>query len=126
MFCKNCGQSIVDHSRFCCHCGTLQQMPITTVNPEHIVNPRTIHKLERVFGINISKEIVGYYLVWFSLHLILLLVHWEVNEYANARFWPFSEHARLEHYDLSEFLLYILIPLIILVVLNLFKKTENH
>ena len=126
MFCKNCGQPIANQSRFCSYCGTLQQQPATSANPEHIVNPRTIQKLERVFGINFSKQIVGYYLVWFSIHLILLLVNWKVREYANEKFWPFSERSRLDHYDLSEFLLYSLVPLIILVIINLFKETENH
>lgn len=126
MFCKNCGQLIGDQSKFCSFCGTLQQQPATSSNPEHFVNHRTIQKLESIFGINISKQIVGYYLIWFSIHLILLLVNWDVSEYANERFWPFSVRSRIEHYDLSEFLLYSLLPLIILVIINLFKETENH
>ncbi|WP_276979157.1 zinc ribbon domain-containing protein [Flavobacterium filum] len=125
MFCKNCGQQIADNSRFCSHCGTLQKLPLNSTNPQQIVSPQTVQKLEGVFGIVISKQVVGYYLVWFLLHLILLLVNWKASDYANERFWPFSERSKLEHYDFSEFLLYTLVPLIILVIVNLFKDPKE-
>lgn len=125
MYCKNCGQQIADNSRFCSHCGTLQKLPQNSTYPQQIVSPQTVQKLEGVFGINISKQVVGYYLVWFLLHLILLLVNWKASDYANERFWPFSERSKLEHYDFSEFLLYTLVPLIILVIVNLFRDPKE-
>lgn len=125
MYCKNCGQQIADNSRFCSYCGTLQKLPQSSANTQQIVSPQTVQKLEGVFGINISKQVVGYYLVWFLLHLILLLVNWKASDYANERFWPFSERSELEHYDFSEFLLYTLVPLIILVIVNLFKDPKE-
>lgn len=125
MYCKNCGQQIADNSRFCSYCGTLQKLPQNSANPQQIVSPQTIQKLEGVFGINISKQVVGYYLVWFLLHLILLLINWKASDYANEIFWPFSEGSELENYDFSEFLLYTLVPLIILVIVNLFKDPKE-
>ena len=124
MYCKNCGQQIADNSRFCSECGVLQQLPQASVNPQQAISPQTVQKLEGVFGINISKQVVGYYLVWFLVHLILLLVNWKSNDYANERFWPFSKDSQLEHYEFSEFLLYTLVPLIFLVIVNLFKDPK--
>jgi hypothetical protein len=125
MYCKDCGKPIADNSRFCSHCGALQKLPQTSVNPQQIVSPQTVEKLKGIFGINISKQVVGYYFVWFLLHLILLLINWKASSSANDYFWPFSKRSDLEDYDFSEFILYTLVPLIILVIVNLFKDPKE-
>lgn len=125
MYCKNCGQQIDNNSRFCSHCGALQKLPKTSTNTQQIVSQQTVKKLEGVFGINISKQVIGYYLVWFLMHLILLLINWKASYYANEKFWPLSKRSELEHYEFSEFLFYTLVPLIILIIFNLFKEPKE-
>lgn len=130
MYCKDCGKPIADDSRFCSHCGALQKLPPTSANSQQIVSRLTVDNFKGIFGINISKQVVGYYLVWFLLHLILLLINWRASSSSNGYFWPFSKHSDLDDYDFSEFILYTVVPLIILVIVNLFKdpketKAEN-
>jgi len=125
MYCKSCGQQIAEDSRFCSHCGTLQKIPNTTTSPQQVVSPQTVKKIETVLGINLSKQIVGGYLVWLLIHLILLLTNWNASDSANEHFWPFSKRAELEDYDLTEFLLYTVVPLIGLVIINLFKEPKE-
>jgi hypothetical protein len=125
MFCKNCGQQISDNSRYCIHCGTLQKNSHTHINQQHFVNQQLIKKFENIIGINNSKKVVGFYLIWFLIHLILLLLNWNTNNYANERFWPFSAPFELEYYDFSEFILYTIVPIILLVIVNLFLDTKE-
>lgn len=124
MYCKNCGQSIAENSKFCTHCGTLQRLPeISTKN--EISNPQTIQILKNIFGFNISKQNIGFYLVWVLLHIILLLTNWKSNDYSSEKIWPFSEYSELKHYDLTEFLLYTVVPLILIIIINLFKEPKK-
>ncbi len=65
-----------------------------------------------------------------GLHIILLLTNWNSSNYSSEEIWPFSEYSKIKHYDLTEFLLYTVIPLILIIIINLFKepkkiKTEN-
>jgi hypothetical protein len=125
MYCKDCGKPIADNSRFCSHCGALQKLPQTSANPQQNASPQTVEKFQGIFGSNISKQVVGFYLIWFLLHLILLLTNWKASRSANDYFWPFSKRSDLEDYDFSEFILYTLVPLIILVIVNLFKDPKE-
>jgi H+/gluconate symporter-like permease len=125
MFCKHCGKQIDNDSKFCIYCGSPLTNSNTQVKNEQIVSPQTVKKLETVFGINLSKPIIGGYLVWVLIHLILLLTNWKASDSANEYFWPFSKRAELEDYDFTEFLLYTVVPLIILVIINLFKEPKE-
>ena len=68
MYCKNCGQSIVENSKFCTLCGTLQRFPEISTKNENS-NPQSIQILKNIFGCNISKQNIGFYLVWVLLHI---------------------------------------------------------
>lgn len=125
MYCKKCGQKIEDDSRFCQHCGALQKQPNLSLNSNQVFAPQIVDKIEGIFGINLSKKVVGIYLIWFLLHLILLLVNWNGNSSAGERLWPFSKHSNLDDYDFTEFLLYTIVPLIFLVIINLFRERKG-
>lgn len=125
MYCKECGKEIAENSRFCCFCGTLQKMPPNNISNSQVVNPHKIQNIQGFFGFQISKQIIGFYLLWFLIQLILLLVNWNASSSANKYFWFFSKGSDLNDYDLSEFILYTVVPLIVLIIINLFRKPKE-
>ena len=120
MYCINCGKSIPENSQFCPHCGTKQ-------NSENILNKVEINvkEYEETIEIKIKKFInnnksfVVFYLIWFFFHLIFIC-----NgdfEYDNSHFWPFGD-TDLDYYGFTEFIFYIIIPI---VILSLWKLIGN-
>ena len=125
MYCKKCGELISDDSKFCAHCGAMQMNTQLKSDTQQVIHPLTVKKLEGLFGLNLSKKVIGVYLLWLLLHLIILLVYWDSNKYANRHFWPFSDKSDIEDYNLSEFLLYTLVPLIGIITFNLFSNSDD-
>ncbi|MCR9098974.1 MAG: zinc ribbon domain-containing protein [bacterium] len=121
MYCKNCGRQIADDSRFCSDCGALQKQP-RIHHQEKKVN-LSAQGIEKFLGIELSKRLLGFYLIWVSIHLILLLVHW--NDGNNKYFWPISKRADIEDYDFSEFILFAVFPVIGLAIINLFRDSKS-
>ncbi|MHA8075555.1 hypothetical protein [Aquirufa sp. TARAVU-A1A] len=70
------------------------------------------------------KKYIGYYSLWAFLHLIFLVLGWDgTNHYY---FFPFESSYYSsnpfevrENYDLSEFLVYVLGPLVLIFATNL-------
>lgn len=127
MYCKKCGQQIADNSNFCSHCGAFQKIPQSYANPQQVVSQETVQKLEGVFGLNITKPVIGFYMLWFIIHMILLLGNWNSIEYANKYFWPFSRYTNMsstQFYDLTEFFSYVILPLLFIFTFNLFRKPK--
>ena len=62
------------------------------------------------------KKYLGYYMIWAFLHLVFLAIGWngDYHEY----FWPFSGNSYnctiKKAYDFSEFLVYVLGPIVLL------------
>jgi hypothetical protein len=125
MYCKHCGQQIDENSKYCSYCGILQKAQIESPFLQFNVNQSTMQKPETVFSVRVSKKIIGFYLIWFLFHFILLLTNWKTSD-ANEHFYPFSKYGDIRDYDLTEFLFYTLIPLIALVIFNLFKKPRGN
>jgi len=68
-----------------------------------------------------NKRIVGFYLIWLLFHFIFLLASWN-SQNNTEQFWPFYEWDR-DHgvYDLSEFLVYSLLPVFIYLIYYFLK-----
>lgn len=124
MYCKNCGQKILESSKYCGQCGEPQVHINTFRNNQKINSSQIIKTLERLFGIGITKQKIGYYLLWFLINLILLLLNWEPDR--TQKFYPFDNYSKIEDYDLTEFLIYSIVPLFVLVIINLFKDSKNN
>ena len=58
------------------------------------------------------KKIIGYYTIWSFLHLVFLVLGW--NGERHQYFWPFEHTGIKEAYDLSEFLVYAVGPVILI------------
>jgi len=124
MFCKNCGKQIDDGSKFCRYCGNRQENITKPVNANQpIINENTISRLEKIFGISISKKIIALYLIWFLINLIIWLINYQYNN-DKENFWPFSKYSEIEDYDITEFIVYTIIPLIVLFIANLLKSNS--
>lgn len=117
MHCKHCGNKIESDSVFCSFCGN-------KVNKIEELIPTQNDKSIQKDKINISNLFLVIYLVWFLIHLVILLTHWktELYDFHYERFWPFSEDSKIRSYDYTEFLLYVIIPIILLLIFRLFKR----
>jgi len=66
------------------------------------------------------KKILGYYVFWCFLHLVFLAIGW--NGDRHEYFWPFGDsnyyNTIKDAYDFSEFLVYVLGPIVLLFSLN--------
>ena len=125
MYCKNCGKKIEENTRFCIFCGELQKMPNPSLNTQQFIDNYAVNKIEVLFSVKLSKKLIGLYLLWILLHLVLLLTNWNNSSYASKAIWPFSNNSRIEDYDFTEFLLYTIVPIFILIIINLFKEPKK-
>jgi ribosomal protein L37E len=130
MYCKECGQQIADDSKFCSFCGTNQSSKLsslkqnnTTENKSSAISTDQFDVVKQTFRLNISKKIIGYYLIWIVAHFVILLVNGDF-EY-DEDFWPITD-TDIYYYDFSEFLIYTFVPLLFLFSFNLFKKEEKE
>jgi hypothetical protein len=133
MHCKHCGNKIDNDSKFCSFCGGLVN-PVeqtTSIKPPYQdsgyshqnISQHAPQKLEDIFGTNISKNIFGFYLIWLLINLILLFSNWNGTSYANKYFWPFNK-SDINYFDFTEFFAYTILPLILIIILNIFRKPK--
>ena len=73
----------------------------------------------------LSKRTWGLYLIWVFFHFILLILPKQGSYYSKHEFWPFSDGSYSEAYDASEFLIYSLLPLVIIYALKLINHDKN-
>jgi len=66
-----------------------------------------------------NKVFIGIYLIWFLLHIIFLLTS-PVRSYSRSEFWPFGD-GDMKYYDITEFLLYTIAPIIIYLIYYFLK-----
>lgn len=123
MYCKHCGKIIDDNSIFCSFCGKPQKTQIEYNDKGQILTPKVKVRLENIFGLKLSKQVIGLYLGWLLLHFIFLIINWESGD--SRDFWPFGKYSDFEDYDFTEFLIYTIVPLIGLIILNIFKPIDN-
>jgi hypothetical protein len=75
----------------------------------------------------LKRRTLGLYLIWVGIHLTLFILPKDGFEFDQhyKEFWPFSGNSWDQTYDLSEFLIYSLAPLIILYALNLIRHEKD-
>lgn len=108
MICRRCNHKIDEDSNYCCYCG--QKQPFT---------------IEKFF----FKGIV-YYPIWAAVHIMILVFFSDRAFHAdNANqklktFWPFNPGMAMRVYDITEFILYTLIPLLFILFFLLLRKNK--
>lgn len=138
MYCKECGNQISDDSKFCQHCGSKQTLnPVPKVasetdSEETVFEPDDQPDKENIEPqkeFNFSQTSV-LFLGWFLLNLIFLLVFSDgAFDSGNSNggigdFWPLSGDD-IDEYDITEFLAYVLTPLIIFLMVKLAKSNDK-
>ena len=122
MFCNHCGKSITEKSVYCSHCGTKQSdenLLQVENNEENSIENKTEKKIK--LFIDENKSFIVFYLFWFILHLILLVT--EKNGCGcGARIWPFGDCDCTQEYHFSDFLFYLIVPIVIWGIWKLIGK----
>lgn len=76
-----------------------------------------------------NRKLIGGYLLWFTLHLTLLVVSVGSRDWLNKRwvqqFWPFGEKKLILTYDFSEFIVYIIVPVALYFAYRLLNPTSK-
>ncbi len=78
-----------------------------------------------------NKKLIGVYILWFTLQLILLIMGWGTMDdsgkyYALQNFYPFTESSLSYSYDYTEFLIYTIVPVAIVVAITFLKSNPDH
>jgi hypothetical protein len=141
MYCIECGGQIPDNSKFCSHCGKKQieaeptlKEKIAEVIIEKEITRQVIEAHKSSFNYQFLKKAMGWYLAWILLHLSFLLIF--SREAFNSLysddgiddFWPFDRCTYCSFaalYDISEFLVYTIFPLVIFAIIGLTKKQDQ-
>jgi Fe2+ transport system protein B len=140
MYCIECGAQIPDNSKFCSHCGkpqnevepSLKEKVAEKIIQNEIVR-QVVQEHRRSIDYQFLKKAMGYYLAWILLHLTFLLIFsdsiFKGNSDGICDFWPLQFlddcTVRLEEYDITEFLVYTIFPLVILVILSMVQTQSN-
>ena len=74
-----------------------------------------------------NRKFLSVYLAWILLHTFLLLQNRnDFDSYFTKDFWPFTDHG-LKAYDISEWLVYVCSPLVIILLVTAFTdKTTSR
>ena len=126
MYCIDCGAPIPDNSRFCPHCGFQQSHNLASIKEklaEKIIEKEIVRQINNEYQSSLNfqflKKSIGWYLAWVLLHLAFLLI-WADNIISDGwRFYPFSESSDITDYDIREFLVYTIFPLVCLLIISM-------
>ncbi len=67
-----------------------------------------------------TKKQLGFYLAWVTLNFLFLLIAGKLR-YSTSEFYPFDGFGYTSDYDITDFLVYTVSPILILVSYNLIK-----
>ena len=101
-------------------CGRIRLhfLPLTTkgIKARHF-NPKPI-------TMHLSRRTWGLYIIWVFIHFILWVLPKDGYGPTYREFWPFGEGG-VDSYDTSEFLIYSLLPLVIIYSLKLIRNDKD-
>ena len=71
-----------------------------------------------------NGTVLGILLLWLFIHFILLMVG-GVDNTNTESFYPFSERNLKNSYDITEFLVYGVGPIVLFIIIKLVKNEKN-
>jgi hypothetical protein len=139
MYCIECGAQIPDNSKFCSHCGKPQTESEPSVKEqvaekiiENEIIRQIVHEHKNSLDYQFLRKAMGWYLAWVVLHLGLLLIGsngiFKGGNMGSKYFWPFGKYVdfdEVKHYDITEFLVYSIFPLAILVIWSMVRSQNQ-
>lgn len=143
MYCIECGAQIPDNSKFCSHCGKPQNEAEPSIKEkvaekiiENEIVRQVVEERKRSLDYQFFKKSMGWYLAWVLIHLGVLLIGsdgiFSKSNMGSENFWPFGYYAdfvEVEYYDITEFLVYTIFPLAILIIWSMVRTqsiTESN
>lgn len=142
MYCIECGAQIPDNSKFCSHCGHKQtegepslKEKLAEVIIEKEITRQVVEAHKSSIDYKFLRKAIGWYLAWILFHLLILLVFSdEAFNSSNSNngiddFWPFDDYSGsrfARRYDITEFLVYTIFPLVILVIMSLTREQNSE
>ena len=137
MYCIECGAIIPENSKFCSHCGKKQiegepteKEKLADAIIENAIVNHVIETHKKYIDYQFLRKMLGWYLAWVMLHLTILLTASEEIFTSGNGFWPFDGLKPCkycdfaEYYDITEFLLYSILPIAILFIISLIKGQQ--
>ena len=143
MYCIDCGAQIPDNSKFCSHCGHKQtegEPSLKEKVAEKIIENEIVRQVVEGRRKNLDyqflRKTMGWYLAWVLLHLGFLLIGssgmFDSSNMGSYRFWPVGgwydfpdDFFELQFYDITEFLVYTIFPLAILIIWSMVRTQSN-
>jgi len=136
MYCIECGAQIPDNSKFCSHCGHKQtdgepslKEKLAEVIIEKEITRQVVEAHKSSIDYQFLKKAKGWYLAWVLLHLGLLLIGsegiFDGQNMGSDDFWPFNYKSRVREYDITEFLVYTIFPIVILFIISMVKNDDQ-
>ena len=139
MYCIECGAQIPDNSKFCSHCGKPQNEAQPSMKEkvaekiiEHEIVRQVVEEQRKSLDYQFLRKAMGWYLAWVVLHLGLLLIGsdgiFEGNNMGAKKFWPlgkYSDFDEVDYYDITEFLVYTIFPLAILIIWSMVRSQNQ-
>ncbi len=136
MYCIECGAQIPDNSKFCSHCGHKQTEGEASLKEKHAeviiekeITRQVVEAHKSSIDYQFLKKAMGWYLAWVLLHLGLLLIGsegiFDGQNMGSDYFWPFNYKSRVRDYDITEFLVYTIFPIVILFIISMVKNDEQ-
>ncbi|MBM4172361.1 MAG: hypothetical protein FJ214_10870 [Ignavibacteria bacterium] len=83
--------------------------------------------MKRFFN-SLSNKVKAIYILWFFIHFLLWMYSgFEIQKryYELSNYKSFFPLGNISRYDISEFLLYTITPLVLTLVIYLFRKKDN-
>lgn len=139
MYCIECGAQIPDNSKFCSHCGQKQtegepslKEKLAEVIIEKEITRQVVEAHKSSIDYQFLKKTMGWYLAWVLLHLGLLLIAsdgiFSKSNMGSKKFWPFHDslYGDIDLYDITEFLVYTIFPLAILIIWSMVRTQSSE
>ncbi len=107
MYCKKCGQNLSEAANFCSRCryvlvnDKIYARGLTSSVTSDESELPAVHKQPLI--------LLG---CWVALNMLFLYSNYSAGNRNQDYFWPFSSASRLNHYDVTEFLVYSTVPLV--------------
>jgi hypothetical protein len=137
MYCIECGAQIPDNSKFCSNCGHNQTVVNSLIKErvEEVVIDKEITQVvdnidKSFLNFMFLKKSMAFYLAWVLIHLGLLLIAsdgiFAGRNMGADSFWPIGSHSsygiNVEIYDITEFLVYTIFPLLGFIIWKLIRN----
>lgn len=100
---------------------------------EHEIVRQVVEEQRKSLDYQFLRKAMGWYLAWVVLHLGLLLIGsdgiFDGDNMGAKRFWPlgkYSDFDEVDYYDITEFLVYTIFPLAILIIWSMVRSQSQE